>query len=57
MERNLVKTKKYRIGKNTYIVIKIFQKATAKTDEGNAIATNQANVKIYKKKRKDEKRD
>mgnify|MGYP001164408663 CR=1 FL=1 len=56
MERNLVKTKKYRIGKNTYIVIKIFQKATAKTDEGNALATNQANVKIYKKKRKDEKR-
>lgn len=56
MKRNLVTTKKYKIGKNTFIVIKIFQKSTAHSDEGNVIATNQANVKIYKKKKKDEKR-
>ncbi|UFJ39200.1 hypothetical protein LOK74_14095 [Brevibacillus humidisoli] len=55
MQRNLVKTKKYRVGKNTFIVIKIFQRAKAKTDEGNALATNQANVKIFKKKIKEKR--
>lgn len=57
MRRNLVTTKKYKIGKNTYIVIKIYQKSSAHSDHGNVIATNQANVKIIKKKKRDEKRD
>ncbi|MBO8164433.1 MAG: hypothetical protein H0Z34_12035 [Brevibacillus sp.] len=57
MDRNLVKTKKYKVGKNTFIVIKIFQRSVAKTEEGNALATNQANVKIFKHKMKRDVKD
>ena len=48
MIKSHVKTFKYRMGKNSYLVIQIFQSATAHTDSGNVIASNAANIKILK---------
>nr|WP_272509762.1 hypothetical protein [Paenibacillus chitinolyticus] len=42
----------YKVGKNTFLVIKIFQTAVAKTRNGNALASNAANVKVFKKDKK-----
>lgn len=44
-----VKSYKYRVGKNHYLVIKIFQSAHARADSGNVLASNAVNVKIMKK--------
>ncbi|CCC85633.1 hypothetical protein PPM_2696 [Paenibacillus polymyxa M1] len=52
MIRNRVKTYKHRIGKNRYLVVKVFQAAAAKTGSGNALATNALNIKITKRKHK-----
>ncbi|MCC3381094.1 hypothetical protein ACFQ5D_12195 [Paenibacillus farraposensis] len=52
MIRNKVKTFKHRIGKNKYLVVKIFQAAAAETRGGNALATNALNIKISKRKRR-----
>jgi hypothetical protein len=52
MIRNRVKTYKHRIGKNRYLVVKVFQAAAAKTGSGNALATNALNIKISKRKHK-----
>lgn len=48
MNRMLVKTYKYKAGKNQYIVIQIFQKAVWSVGHGNALASNAVNVKIFK---------
>lgn len=47
--RNRVRTYKYRIGKNNFIIIKIYQSAVAKARMGNALASNAVNVKIFEK--------
>lgn len=47
-----VKTYKHRIGKNLYIIINISQSADAKTELGNALASNAVNVSIFKKRKK-----
>lgn len=49
MIRNRVRTYKYRIGKNNFIIIKIYQSAVAKARMGNALASNAVNVKIFEK--------
>lgn len=54
MLRQQVKTYKHRIGKNKYIVIKIYQSASAKAEDGNVLASNALNVKIFKKSAKPE---
>ncbi|MFE6798186.1 hypothetical protein [Paenibacillus chitinolyticus] len=48
------KTKSYsfKVGKNQFLVIKIFQTAVSKTRNGNALASNAANVKVFKKDKK-----
>ncbi|MFH5185625.1 hypothetical protein ACHHV8_24910 [Paenibacillus sp. TAB 01] len=51
MTRSQVKTYKYRAGKNTFIIINIFQSATAAAANGNVIASNAANVQIWRKPR------
>jgi hypothetical protein len=51
MNRTQVKTYKHRIGKKTYIIVKIFQTATAKANQGNVLASNALTVKIFKKRR------
>jgi hypothetical protein len=56
MNQNKVKTYKYKIGKKTYVVIQITQSATAKSPWGNALASNQANVRVFTKKKKKKKR-
>ncbi|WP_337100003.1 hypothetical protein [Paenibacillus sp. YIM B09110] len=48
MLRSNVKTYKYRVGKNKYLVIKIEQLASAKAFDGNVLASNALNVKIFK---------
>ncbi|MFK7695648.1 hypothetical protein [Paenibacillus sp. HJGM_3] len=48
MNRTHFKTFRFRIGKNKFLVIKIQQSATAKTESGNALASNALNVKILK---------
>ncbi|MDQ0493354.1 MULTISPECIES: hypothetical protein [Paenibacillus] len=52
MIKNKVKTYRHRIGKNKYLVVKVFQAAAAKARSGNALATNALNIKISKRKRK-----
>lgn len=51
MNSNKVTTRVYKVGRNKFIVIKIYQRAKAISPNGNAIATNQANVKILRRKR------
>ncbi|MFE5322417.1 hypothetical protein ACFQ88_27440 [Paenibacillus sp. NPDC056579] len=50
-----VKTYKHRIGKNLYIVINISQSANAKTELGNALASNAVNVAVFKKQKEEAK--
>lgn len=50
MNRNVVKTHRYKVGKNTLIIINIFQSAKANAKNGNAFASNLANVRISAKK-------
>jgi hypothetical protein len=52
MIRSKVKTYTQRIGKNRFLIVKVFQAAAAKTGNGNALATNALNIKISKRKRK-----
>ncbi|MGM1023634.1 MAG: hypothetical protein ACQEXV_24625 [Bacillota bacterium] len=52
MIKNRVKTYKQRIGKNKFLVVKVFQAAAAETRSGNALATNALNIKISKRNRK-----
>jgi hypothetical protein len=42
-----VKTYKYRVGPNHFVVVQIFQSATAHAQEGNVLASNAVNVKIF----------
>lgn len=49
LNRNRVKTYRYRIGKKNYIIIKIYQSAIAKARMGNVLASNAVNVKIFEK--------
>ena len=46
-----VRTYRHRVGKNLYIVIKIFQNASAASTSGNAIANNALNVQIFKQRK------
>jgi hypothetical protein len=52
MIRTSVKTFQHKVGKNRFIVVKIFQTSTAKASGGNALASNAANVRIFKKHKK-----
>ncbi|MCR8634630.1 hypothetical protein [Paenibacillus radicis (ex Xue et al. 2023)] len=52
MTRNHVKAYRYRVGKNQFLVINIYQSATASAVQGNVIASNAVNVQISKKKQK-----
>ncbi|CAM4106332.1 hypothetical protein L1N85_11980 [Paenibacillus alkaliterrae] len=49
MVRSNVKTLKYRVGKNKYLVINIYQSSEASTLQGNVLASNAATVQIFKK--------
>lgn len=49
MIKTQVKTYKHRVGKNNYVVIKIIQSVTARAEQGNVLASNAINVKIFKK--------
>ncbi|MCC3379181.1 hypothetical protein ACFQY3_16960 [Paenibacillus farraposensis] len=51
MIKTRVKTFKHRVGKNKFLVVKIFQAANARTRNGNALATNALNIKISKRKK------
>jgi hypothetical protein len=51
-----VKSYKYKVGRNHYIVLKIFQSSAAKADHGNVLASNAVNVKIFKNEKKRRKR-
>lgn len=46
-----VKTYRRRVGKNVYIIVKIFQNASATAASGNAIANNALNVQIFKQRK------
>lgn len=47
MLKTKVKTYKYQVGKNHFIVIKISQSAHASASNGNVLASNALNVKIF----------
>jgi len=49
MLRSNVKAYKLKVGKNQYLVINIYQTASAKALSGNVLASNAANVQIFKK--------
>ncbi|SDD01834.1 hypothetical protein SAMN02799630_02077 [Paenibacillus sp. UNCCL117] len=48
MLHSKIKTIRHRVGKNHYLIIQIFQSASAKAFSGNVLASNAVNVKIYK---------
>ncbi|WP_029192755.1 hypothetical protein [Paenibacillus harenae] len=48
MVRSNVKTYKYKVGKNNFIVINIFQTSQASAEQGNVLASNAATVQIVK---------
>lgn len=48
MKRTYIKSYRYKIGKNHYIVLQIHQMAAATADSGNVLASNAVNVKIFK---------
>ncbi|CAM3100364.1 hypothetical protein PALU110988_01395 [Paenibacillus lupini] len=50
-----VKTYRYRIGANNYIVINIYQSASATAEAGNVLASNAVNVQIMKQLMKQKK--
>lgn len=52
MQRNEVKTYKYRVGKNSYVIINIYQSAAAHALQGNALASNAVNVQVLKKSKR-----
>ncbi|WP_409344340.1 hypothetical protein [Paenibacillus sp. MBLB4367] len=52
MIRTHVQTYKHRVGKHTYLIVKIYQTATAKAKQGNVLASNAASVRIYKHRRR-----
>lgn len=49
MVRSNVKTLKYRVGKNQFLIINIFQSSEANALQGNVLASNAATVQIFKK--------
>lgn len=51
-----VKTYRYRVGRNNYIVIHIYQTASATAEAGNVLASNAVNVQIMKQLAKQKKR-
>ncbi|WP_435166321.1 hypothetical protein [Paenibacillus glycanilyticus] len=53
-----VKSYRYRVGRNNYIVINIYQTAKASAEAGNVLASNAVNVQIMKQlvKQKNRKR-
>ena len=52
MNRTRVKTYRHRIGRNRYLVIKIYQTAKASADAGNALASNALNIQIAKTRKR-----
>jgi hypothetical protein len=52
MIRTHVKTYKHRVGKHTYVVVNIYQTAAAKAAQGNVLASNAVNVRIYRKRKR-----
>lgn len=48
MVRSSVKTIKYRVGKNKYLIINIYQSSEASAQQGNVLASNAATVQIFK---------
>jgi hypothetical protein len=51
-----VKTYRYRVGRNNYIVINIYQTAKATAEAGNVLASNAVNVQITKQLAQQKKR-
>lgn len=49
MVRSKIQTLRYRVGKNKFLVINIFQSAAASAQQGNVLASNAVNVLINKK--------
>ena len=47
-----IKSYRYRIGKNQYIVIQIYQRADAHSVQGNALASNALNIQISKQSKR-----
>ncbi|MGO4108358.1 hypothetical protein [Paenibacillus sp. YAF4_2] len=56
MNHQNVKTYRYRVGPNNYIVINIYQSASASAEAGNVLASNAVNVQIMKQLAKQKKR-
>lgn len=52
MNHTRVKSYRHRVGKNQYIVIKIYQLAKAYSKLGNALASNALNIKITKQRKR-----
>ncbi|MEK3724274.1 hypothetical protein [Paenibacillus sp. FSL H8-0034] len=52
MNRSEVKSYRYRVGKNHFLVIHIHQTATASSVQGNVLASNAVNVHISKKQKR-----
>ncbi|WP_372663625.1 hypothetical protein [Cohnella sp.] len=52
MNRTRVKSYRHRVGKNHYLVIKIFQLASARSKLGNSLASNALNIKITKQRKR-----
>ena len=48
MNHTRIKSYRYRIGKNQYIVIQIYQRADAHSAQGNALASNALSIQISK---------
>ncbi|TCM93294.1 hypothetical protein EV294_107246 [Paenibacillus sp. BK033] len=51
-----VKSYRYRVGRNNYIVINIYQTAKASAEAGNVLASNAVNVQIMKQLAKQNKK-
>ncbi|TYP78081.1 hypothetical protein [Paenibacillus methanolicus] len=48
MIKSRISTHRFRVGKNSYVVINIHQTTAARTEIGNALASNAVNVQIMK---------
>ncbi|NIK79635.1 hypothetical protein FHS15_004796 [Paenibacillus castaneae] len=49
MIRSKIQTLRYRVGKNSYLIILIHQSAAASAQQGNVLASNAVNILMHKK--------
>jgi len=52
VNRTRIKTFRHRLGRNHYLVIQIFQSATAAAESGNALASNALSIRIAKTRKR-----